>query len=152
MCTNQTSTKWMAVTSCPTDIADDTHIPTGMDGNNYIVITCDWWDGKIQNVYKYNIDRNKWTQINGVNDIEHISVGCASLNTKKQILFLLNCDMLTQIRLNSSNMILNYESTRHSEINITSSSRVIVINNSLFIIGGSNNDSILEWNLENKTM
>eukprot|EP01084_Bolivina_argentea_P080973 146650_1 len=101
MSTNQTSTIWVNLASCPATEAME--IPTGIDRNNYIVMDNELYPSyKIKCIYKYNIDNDKWTKINGFNNIQNISAYvCASLDVKKQILFLWKPDQLTQIQLNN---------------------------------------------------
>eukprot|EP01084_Bolivina_argentea_P059147 107966_1 len=144
MSTNQTSTKWMTVIPCPT--TDEIGTPTGIDRNNYIVINYDW-ARQIKCIYKYNIADDKWTKMHAFNNIENISFMCGSLDAKKQILFLLDYDKLSEIQLNSSNIIQRYESNQYYPL---SSSKSILVNNSLFITGCAGNNSILKWDLEKK--
>eukprot|EP01084_Bolivina_argentea_P249760 418259_1 len=156
MCANQFST-WMAITECPvTNYDNHIRIPTGIDKNNYIAIENEWWllEESVICIHKYDIDNNKWIKMDGVNNTEIISYCCTSFDVKKQILFLLNRDQLTQMQLNNTNIIQHCESNQYNEINLTTSTKIISVNNSLFIIGGfgGHNDSIWQWNVENKKM
>eukprot|EP01084_Bolivina_argentea_P080974 146652_1 len=100
MSTNQPSTIWVNLASYPA--TDCMEIPTPIDRNNYIIIDNEFYRDRIACIYKYNIDNDKWTKINGFNNIQNISAYvCASLDVKKQILFLWKPDQLTQIQLNN---------------------------------------------------
>eukprot|EP01084_Bolivina_argentea_P308930 534304_1 len=156
MSTTETSAKWISLTQPP---GDRVNISSGMDGNNYIVIDynvhcMDGMDGMdgIINGWKYNIDNDKWIKMDSLSSlwIENMSSSLSfstAVDVQKQILFLLCCDHITQIQLNSGN-IVNHN---HEEIPHAASSRSIILNNSLFIIGGCDNNSILKWNSEKKT-
>eukprot|EP01084_Bolivina_argentea_P035178 65254_1 len=104
MCTNEAS--WISSLSCPinaTSCGSSISTPDGMDKNNYIIIEHDWVFDSIDSIHKYNIDTNKWNTVKFTNNIEnnHISSFSATLDVKKQILFLFSEDYLTQIHLNT---------------------------------------------------
>eukprot|EP01084_Bolivina_argentea_P074521 135184_1 len=144
MSTNEVSTKWSNLLACP--ITDYMIVPTGTDRNNYIVID----DAETTNcIYKYNINTNKWNKISGLNNIHNISSFAATLDVKKQILYLIRSDSVSEIQLNDSN-INNY--THNTYISGASTTKSIILNDSLFIIGGHDNKSIFKWNVENKTL
>eukprot|EP01084_Bolivina_argentea_P051260 94293_1 len=96
MCANQESIKWILLNSCPCQTNSSMAIPTGIDRNNYLVVEYDFV--KINCIYKYDIDNDKWIKINGFNNMENISSFSAALDVKKQILFLLSLDYVTQIQ------------------------------------------------------
>ncbi len=83
-------------------IGNNFTIPTRCDGNNYIVIDHNF--DTINCIYKYNINTDKWININGVNNIINMKDFSAALNVNKQILFLFHYDSITQIQLNNSNI------------------------------------------------
>eukprot|EP01084_Bolivina_argentea_P016112 30183_1 len=148
MSTNIHAIEWINLTACP--IIDYITIPMGIDGNNYIAI--DRKRGGINHIYKYNIDNDKWITMYGFKGKGNIPFRYASLDVKNQILFLLDHDKLTQIQLNNTNTIQNCQTNQYNEICYPHRSEFIAINNSLLIIGGRYNKSILNWNLENKTI
>eukprot|EP01084_Bolivina_argentea_P300255 517687_1 len=140
---NQDSAKWIDVASCP--ITDFTTIPTGMNRDNYIVIDRIFASTRINCIYKYDINTNKWNKISGLNNMQNISPCSATLDVKKQIVYLFHKHSVREIQLNNSN-INNY--THNTAIHAT---KAIVLNDSLFIVGGYGNDSILKWNPQSKT-
>eukprot|EP01084_Bolivina_argentea_P246908 413122_1 len=147
MCTIENSEKWKELSLYP---GKGLSVPNGIDKNNYIVI--DYSDSlgkKINCIYKYNMDTDKWGKIDGFNNMENISNFSAALDINKQILFLLDKDCVTQIELKSNN-ISNYN--YNFEISRPFSLESIIINDSLFIVsvGNYQNNSILKWNSENK--
>eukprot|EP01084_Bolivina_argentea_P168889 292795_1 len=106
MCTSQTSEKWMYVAACPLSVHFvDMRMPSGIDLNNYIIIDHDWISNKINCIYKYNINTDKWRKIDVCNDIPNITWFSAALDAKKQILFLSQKHCITQIELNSAGNI-----------------------------------------------
>eukprot|EP01084_Bolivina_argentea_P008954 16765_1 len=149
MCTNQYSIKWILLNSYPTNTSSIT-IPTGIDRNNYIVIDRDYTD--INCIYKYDIDNDKWTKIDGFSDVQITSHFSAALDVNKQMLFLVNQDSITQIQLNNSET-KNYENddALHIAFDATGG-KTIAFNDSLLIIGGEYNASIWQWKLENKRL
>eukprot|EP01084_Bolivina_argentea_P123191 218316_1 len=72
MSTNEVSPKWMNLRA-PT-ITDYMTIPIGTDKNNYIVIDWEFPSEKLNCVYKYNVNIDKWSKIDGLNNIQNISV------------------------------------------------------------------------------
>eukprot|EP01084_Bolivina_argentea_P074526 135191_1 len=151
MSTNEVSTKWINLLVSPTDYMAS---PTGTDRNNYIVIDREWLSKRINCIYKYNINTNKWNKISDLNNIHNISWFSAALDVKKHLLYLSNKDSVTQIQLNNGNMTyMSDYTTNNIETNYPSStSTSIILNDSLFIIGGHDNKSIFKWNVENKTL
>eukprot|EP01084_Bolivina_argentea_P303858 524704_1 len=110
--------------------------PSGMDKNNYIVYESMLYnlDEKITRIHKYNIDIDTWSTFDGLNYVQS-TVFCSLINKGK--LYLLKAKELTEIQLNTGNMIhhtLNTKMHLHSQL--------IIINNTLFKIGGT---SILKW-------
>eukprot|EP01084_Bolivina_argentea_P159875 278459_1 len=101
MTATESSTKWMDLTSC---VGTRTTIPTGIDKNNYICIDRSLLGNEIYCIYKYNIDIDKWTKIDDFNGVENISAFSATLDIKKQILFLLQSDCVIEIQLNNNNI------------------------------------------------
>eukprot|EP01084_Bolivina_argentea_P202054 345271_1 len=144
MSTTQPSTQWISLKKCP--IIDSIRIPMGIDRNNYIVIDYDSCSNKINCIYKYNIDNDKWIKMNSFNNVKNISTFSASLNVKRQILFLFHYNSVTEISLNT-NHIIKYDT---DDDGIDTTTKTITVNDSLMIVGGNNNDSILKWNSENK--
>eukprot|EP01084_Bolivina_argentea_P246909 413124_1 len=134
MSTNQFSTKWISLIECP---ASKIHCPIGVDRDNYIVIDAKF---KINCIYKYDIDNDKWIKMDGFN-VENIQSFSAALDVKKQILFVSSHSCVTQIELNNNN-ITNHT---HNVEMYMASAKSIIINNSLFIIGGMDNNSIFKW-------
>eukprot|EP01084_Bolivina_argentea_P313315 542575_1 len=144
MSTNQSSITWTDLTACPSTIGGLV-IPTGRDANNYIVIDYKAGWTKINCIlYKYNIKSDKWIK-KDFNNTENVTNCFAALDIKKQILYLFIQNSVTQ-------MTLDYNHIRNdSHKKYLSSSTSIIANDSLFIIGGEYNNSILEWNSECKT-
>eukprot|EP01084_Bolivina_argentea_P288085 494417_1 len=140
MSTKQLSEQWMHLTSCPAVGA--VVVPTGANANNYIVIDRDFGCTKINCIYKYNTDTNKWNKLD-VNNIQTVSYFSAALDVHKQILFVVCDNQLTQIQLNN-NHINNCE----HNIAIPWIAKSIILNDSLFIIGGYGHKSILKWDSE----
>eukprot|EP01084_Bolivina_argentea_P086280 155947_1 len=149
MSTSEVSTKWINLLACP--ITDYMISPTGTSRSNYIIIDRKY-AARINCIYKYNIDTNKWNKISGLNNIQSIAQfsALATLDVNKQILYLIDSDSVSEIQLNDGN-INNY--THNTTINVASTSITgIILNDSLFIIGGRHNKSIFKWDLENKTL
>eukprot|EP01084_Bolivina_argentea_P077098 139785_1 len=142
--THSTNT-WIHLTECPSLVK----IPTGLDINNYIAINYSFHNSKINCIYKYNTDTDKWSKIDGCNDIQNIPQFTAALDTKKQMLFLSHNLNITQIQLNNGNI----ETIQTNSPNTTTciNDPTIVINNSLFMIGGYQNYSILKLDSESKS-
>eukprot|EP01084_Bolivina_argentea_P077090 139775_1 len=97
---------------------------------------------------------DKWIEMDININLENtssfsISSFSAVLNVKKQTLFLSRQNDFTQIQFNN-NHISNYN--HNASIDLESSSQSIIINDSLFIIGGSGNNSIWKWHSETKTL
>eukprot|EP01084_Bolivina_argentea_P307288 531101_1 len=143
MSANQSLTSWAQLTSCPTNT---TSVPIGIDRNNYIAIDGDALLNKINCIYKYNIENDKWIKMDSFSseNVSHFST--ATLDAKKQILFLAGRNSMTQMRLNT-NQISNYN--HKVEITRRYKSNSIMANDSLFVFYGN---SILKWNSENKTL
>eukprot|EP01084_Bolivina_argentea_P307289 531102_1 len=146
MSASQSLTSWVQLTSCPTNTID---IPIGIDRNNYIVIDRNVESNKINCIYKYNIENDKWIKMDSFSseNVSHFST--ATLDAKKQILFLVGHNTMTQMRFNTnqiSNDNHNAEITHHYNLNS------IMVNDSLFVFCGGNGNSILKWNSENKTL
>eukprot|EP01084_Bolivina_argentea_P125832 222891_1 len=144
MSANQPSIKWTSLASYPR--TNYTIIPTGIDRNNYIVIDRTG-NTKINGIYKYIIENDTW-MIKNLNNIENITTTSAALDVGKQILFTFSNDFVTQIQLNSNRVSIDNHNIEIDELYDTVS---IIKNDSLFIIGGSNNNSILKWSSESKT-
>eukprot|EP01084_Bolivina_argentea_P159877 278462_1 len=144
MTATESSTKWMDLTTCDC-VGTRISIATGMDKNNYICIDRSFLGDEIYCIYKYNIDIDKWTKIDGFNGVENISAFSATLDIKKQILFLCRQRCLTQIQLNNNHIRHDNHTTNPW------ASESIVVNNSLFFVGGHNNNSVLKWDSKKKT-
>eukprot|EP01083_Nonionella_stella_P235483 828012_1 len=138
MSTNQTAEKWIHLTAFACD--GYVILPTGTGKNNYIATGFN--HSKINSISRYNTNTDKWTKINHCNDIESAIYENATFDVKKQILSLVCKCHITQIQLNNGNMCNN---THDIETNGSTS---IIVNNSLFIIGGVSNKSIFKWNSE----
>eukprot|EP01084_Bolivina_argentea_P052955 97212_1 len=147
MSSNQSLTRWAHLTSCPS--IGSIHIPIGIDRNNYIAIDHNAGCNKINCIYKYNIENDKWIKMDCFNNVQNVSRFLAALDAKKQILFLVHHKSVTQMRLNT-NHICN--DNHNAEIMSISNSNSIIVNDSLFVLGGSNGNSILKWNSETKTL
>eukprot|EP01084_Bolivina_argentea_P009147 17103_1 len=145
MSAQQLSIKWTDLALCPSSSFNRINIPTGADRNNYIVIHREL---NFIHMHKYNIETDKWIKM-GFNNRRNIKTFTSALHVKKDILYLLHRNSVTQIQLNN-NHISN--DNHNKEINRVSTSKIIIINDSLFIIGGQLNNSILKWNLENQTL
>eukprot|EP01084_Bolivina_argentea_P207078 353396_1 len=151
MSTTHSAVKWSYLVSCP---SNEVRIPTGRDGNNYIVM-----DRIINCVYKYNIENDIWIKIDFNNpekmttfstafstalDVKKQTAFSTALDVKKQILFLFTKHSIIQMTLD-----YNYISNDNHKKDYSAHS--IVINDSLFSISHGSN-SILKWNSENKTL
>eukprot|EP01084_Bolivina_argentea_P009148 17106_1 len=136
--------KWTVLASYPSSTNTIT-IPTGADRNNYIVIHHGL---NFIHIYKYNIETDKWIKMD-FNNTGNIKTFTSALHVKKDILYLLHRNSVTQIQLNNNHI---NNDNHNEEIHFVSSSKSIIINDSLFIIGGQLNNSILKWNLENQTL
>eukprot|EP01084_Bolivina_argentea_P047357 87246_1 len=137
--------EYQLVSKCP--ISHSIKIPTGIDSNNYIAIDHNWPSNKIDSIYKYNIDNDKWIKMDSFDNVKNIATfSAATLDVKRRILFLSQSKSVTQIELKNNNPIIN---DIHNTRIITTAP--IIINNSLFIVGGFDSNSIWKWNLENKT-
>eukprot|EP01084_Bolivina_argentea_P215233 365404_1 len=147
MSANKPTTKFVHLTSCPN--TGYITVPTGIDKNNYIVIDTDIYHRKINCVHKYDVDNDKWIKIDGLNNIENMSYFSATLDVNKQILFLSRMNYITQIELNSHSI---KNDTHNAMIQFPYTPKSIIVDNSLFVIGGRGNNSILKWNSQNKTL
>eukprot|EP01084_Bolivina_argentea_P091300 164373_1 len=137
-----TSESWIGLTTCP--CINRLIVPNGTDINNYIAMDVNWTE--ISYIYNYNTDTDKWNRIDGFNDINKNPWFSATLDVKKHLLYLSNGDSVTQIQLNNGNM---NDYTTNIDTNYPSTnSTSIILNDSLFIIGGSENNSILKWDSE----
>eukprot|EP01084_Bolivina_argentea_P008956 16769_1 len=120
MCTNQYSIKWILLNSYPTNTSSIT-IPTGIDRNNYIVMRNSWSWNKTNCIYKYDIDNDKWTKIDGFSDVQITSHFSAALDVNQQTLFLSQNECIMQMQLNNNNI-----RTDTHNINIGGSSKSII--------------------------
>eukprot|EP01084_Bolivina_argentea_P230892 389515_1 len=150
----QLSPKWISLhshpfTNNPCINPVSITVPTGIDKDNYIVISCGTFGNGKNSIQKYDFNTDKWSTIDDLNDFNDVSSWtCASLDAQKQTIFLLYGNQLTQIALNSNQLCNNNLNTT---VHFTSTSKCITVNNSLFVVGGTENNSILKWNSENKT-
>eukprot|EP01084_Bolivina_argentea_P057266 104655_1 len=152
MSATDASTKWMELSSYPRpDLDLDVTIPAEVNRNNYIVIH-QVAQNKACGFHKYNIDTDTWNKID-VFPEQNISFNSASLDVKKQILFLWDPCSMTQIQL-SDNRITNITKNNHiTECAIQNKFMrpdSIVIKNSLFLVGAKN--SILKWDSKTKIL
>eukprot|EP01084_Bolivina_argentea_P091302 164376_1 len=143
MSTKQPSTMFTDLTPHPSTTA--IVIPSNIDRNNYVVIDRNFGWTKINCIYKYNIENDKWIKMDGVNNMENMSYFASVLDVKKQILFLFRANCLTQIHLNN-----NHINTDKYNIGNIFGVKTIIIKDSLFIVGCAN--SILKWNSDVKTL
>eukprot|EP01084_Bolivina_argentea_P168890 292796_1 len=150
MSTNEVSTKWMNLVSVGViSTIHELRASTGMDKNNYFVIDYLWVSNEINSIYKYDIDKDKWNPIEGINNIANVTSFSAALDAKKQILFLFRNGYLTQIDIDKVHITHH---THNIPTNIASGSNNIIINNSLFVFPYDNGTkSIWKWNTESKT-
>eukprot|EP01084_Bolivina_argentea_P218974 371478_1 len=136
---------WISLQPCPT-----THFlsaPTGIDKNNYIII--DHHFSKINCIHKYDINTDNWLKINVSNQLE-VSTGFTStFNAKKQVIHIFSNNCLTYLQL--TNNTIRTENVSNSSY-IVSVSKIILLNNSLFLISGFNNSMILEYNIQTKVL
>eukprot|EP01084_Bolivina_argentea_P059025 107739_1 len=145
MSDNESSKKWIHLTSYPG--TNHLTVPSKVDANNYIVI--DHTYNEIKYIYQYDIDTNKWNKLDGIKNVSNMSAFSATLDVKKQILFTFTRNHVTQIHLHNTHISTD---TDNFVIDDPHGSKSIIVNNSLFLIGGDTNDSILKWNLGSKTM
>eukprot|EP01084_Bolivina_argentea_P284097 486766_1 len=106
MSTNQLSTTWISLKEFPVSISS-IKIPTGIDRNNYIVINHDFRLNKINCIFKYNIDNDKWIKMDSFDNVKNIEKFSVALDVKRQILFLSHFNSITQIALKNSNRIIH---------------------------------------------
>eukprot|EP01084_Bolivina_argentea_P059026 107743_1 len=142
MSDNESSRKWIHLTSYPG--TNHLTVPSKVDANNYIVI--DHTYNEIKYIYQYDIDTNKWNKLDGIKNVSNMSAFSATLDVKKQILFTFRRHHMIQMQLHNTHI------STYTHNFIIFDPQSIIVNNSLFIIGGRNNDSILKWDLESKTM
>eukprot|EP01084_Bolivina_argentea_P312253 540585_1 len=134
------------------------YAPTGMDKDNYVVVeynrvssgSTQQHCGAINCVHKYNIYHDTWTTMYTSDDFGSASgslgIGAACINAKKQIIHSFSKNRLIKIQLNGEKITNEF---MENIPNIDRSSNSIVYNNSLFIIGGFHNNSVLKYDLEN---
>eukprot|EP01084_Bolivina_argentea_P086279 155945_1 len=113
MSATEASAKWINLCAPDINISGFMTIPTGRDRHNYIVVDRWFLSRRINSIYKYNIDSNKWNKIDGLNNIQNIAQCSAALDVKKQILFLFHGDSVSEIQLNNNN-INNINNYTHS--------------------------------------
>eukprot|EP01084_Bolivina_argentea_P313317 542578_1 len=101
MSTDKPSTKWNSLNLCPASEFID--CPSGVDRDNYVVIDRSFGWTKINCIYKYNIDNDKWIKMDGFN-VENIRTFSAALDINKQMLLLSRPGCVTQIQLNNNNI------------------------------------------------
>eukprot|EP01084_Bolivina_argentea_P107831 192767_1 len=148
MSTNEVSTEW--VNLLPNPITGKYNYmcnPTGINGNNYIIIECQTL--KINAIYKYKIDTDQWSKIDGYEDIQ-INSFSSAFNVTKQTLFATSPTHIIQIQLNNGNIIKYNHNLKIKTP--CKSSKTIILNDSLLIIGGYTNDFIWKYDFENKTV
>eukprot|EP01084_Bolivina_argentea_P180952 312573_1 len=113
MCANEYSEKWIHLTEHTAD--NFVSIPSGANRDNFILIdfNFNWISGTftINCIYKYNTDTDKWSKIDGSSDIGDIPQFSATLDVKKQILYLVHNDSVREIQLNDINI------TNHTQNN-----------------------------------
>eukprot|EP01084_Bolivina_argentea_P086281 155948_1 len=107
MSATEASAKWINLCAPDINISGFMTIPTGRDRHNYIVVDRWFLSRTINGICKYNINTNKWNKIDGLNNIQNISPFSATLDVKKQILYLIHRHSVSEIQLNNSN-IHNY--------------------------------------------
>eukprot|EP01084_Bolivina_argentea_P052327 96123_1 len=105
MSANEASAKWINLLTCP--ITDLMTIPSGTDKSNHFVIDRLFSSKRINCIYKYDTNTNKWNTISGLDNIQNISLFSATLDVNKQILYLIHRHSVSEIQLNNSN-IHNY--------------------------------------------
>ncbi len=126
-------------------------IIVGIDQKNYIALQMQQSHKKTVkfiNIYKYCIKKDQWNIICKINTFWVYGFISATLDTKKQTLFLFGIDYVKAIQLKNKS-INNYS---HPIIipHIPEGSKCIITNKNLFLIGGWNNNSILKWNEQTK--
>eukprot|EP01084_Bolivina_argentea_P313313 542573_1 len=89
--------------------------------------------------------------MSGLNNIQNISSLSAALDAQKQILYLVHKDSVNEIQLNNNNINNYTHNITINSVSSYSSTRSVILNGSLFIVGGYGNNSILKWNPQSKT-
>eukprot|EP01084_Bolivina_argentea_P253700 426273_1 len=156
---------WISLSRCPASFtASSISVPSGVDTNNYLTIDYKQYLNTIA-VHKYDFPCDDWIEIetkrknyytHAEYPLKTTSTFSAAMDTNKQILLLSQKNCVTQISLNQSEYTIqipvNYDYNPVNRITAPECSKSIIINNSLFIVGGSNNSSILKWDLESKIL
>eukprot|EP01084_Bolivina_argentea_P253699 426272_1 len=162
---NKSVTDWISLSRCPASFtASSISVPSGVDTNNYLTIDYKQYLNTIA-VHKYDFPCDDWIEIetkrknyytHAEYPLKTTSTFSAAMDTNKQILLLSQKNCVTQISLNQSEYTIqipvNYDYNPVNRITAPECSKSIIINNSLFIVGGSNNSSILKWDLESKIL
>eukprot|EP01084_Bolivina_argentea_P210507 358273_1 len=150
MSTNELSTEWINLCACP--ITDYMTIPTGIDANNYIVIDRKFAANRLNCIYKYNINTNKWSKLAGLNVLKDFTRFNAAMDVRKQVLYLFHSDYLTQIQTNSHYIDnITYDNAINKPQSVAMNNTTsIIINNSAFVF--SCGSDVLKWNPESQTV
>eukprot|EP01084_Bolivina_argentea_P313314 542574_1 len=151
MSTDEISNKWINLRA-PRIIHHMT-VPTGVERDNYVIIDRDFNSNIIRYIYKYNINNDKWVKMDCIKNLNLKNVaefsGSAALDVNKQILYLLHNEVITQICLKNGN-VNNYK--HNTYIHCSSTTTIILLEGSLFAVGGTDSSSIWKWDIEKKTL
>eukprot|EP01084_Bolivina_argentea_P152800 266459_1 len=123
-------------------------IPDGIDKDNFIVLGIDRDTHKLFYIYKYNINTNKWeTSIKmDKHNIEPYYVSYPVLH--KNNIYFTDGECLSILNVTTKTI------TKHpcNRKFIDWSSKLAILNDELFVIGGNIRDSISKWNAKTKQL
>eukprot|EP01084_Bolivina_argentea_P152799 266458_1 len=123
-------------------------IPDGIDKDNFIVLAIDIYTYKVDYIYKYNINTNKWeTSIKmDKHNIEPYYVSYPVLH--KNNIYFTDGECLSILNVTTKTI------TKHpcNRKFIDWSSKLAILNDELFVIGGNIRDSISKWNAKTKQL
>eukprot|EP01084_Bolivina_argentea_P310407 537139_1 len=119
------------------------------DGQHYMVLD-------EYNIWKYNCDRDTWTNVMDEENNSRFSFCSASLSTNGQELFVLKCHgskkhqkpLLMKIHLNDNSFDIIHD--EHISEFQPPDSQIVVINDTIHVIGGDKNSSHWIWNEQNE--
>ncbi|MCP4990088.1 MAG: hypothetical protein GY928_29805, partial [Colwellia sp.] len=117
-------------------------IPSGINKDNYICIT-DSGQSQIA-IHKYDVETNEWREM--YHQIDDYKYASTALDIKNQIIYTVVFNKVKQIDLNNNTLLTHNVENDHG---IKWHSKIIVLNNSLYVLGGDEN-SILKWDSNKK--
>eukprot|EP01084_Bolivina_argentea_P035971 66579_1 len=158
---NKRSVEWIDLASCPRYSDSNLIDPTGMNKDNFIVLEYNRNDyDRINFIHKYNIYTDKWTTIDDLSDASIWDTALygefyPAFDTKQNVLYFVNATLM-QIELNN-NIITKHISSQHFDsshrhIYHGLCSKCVILNNELFVIGGTWSHSISKWNKRTKKL